>query len=36
VRNAFNTTYRDYLSRFKEFAPAPGVNVILKVSAGNF
>ena len=36
VRNAFNTTYRDYLSRFKEFSPAPGVNVILKVSAGNF
>jgi outer membrane receptor protein involved in Fe transport len=36
VRNAFNTTYRDYLSRFKEFASAPGINVILKVSAGNF
>jgi len=34
VRNALNTTYRDYLSRFKSFANAPGVNVILKASAG--
>ena len=34
VRNALNTTYRDYLSRFKTFANAPGINVILKASAG--
>ena len=34
VRNALNTTYRDYLSRFKTFADAPGVNVVLKASAG--
>ena len=34
VRNALNTTYRDYLSRFKTFANAPGVNVLLKASAG--
>jgi iron complex outermembrane recepter protein len=36
VRNALNTTYRDYLSRFKEFANGPGVNVTLKVSAGSW
>jgi iron complex outermembrane recepter protein len=34
VRNALNTSYRDYLSRFKTFAFAPGVNVILKASFG--
>ena len=34
VRNALNTSYRDYLSRFKTFANAPGVNVVLKASAG--
>lgn len=34
VRNALNTTYRDYLSRFKAFANAPGVNVLIKASAG--
>jgi iron complex outermembrane recepter protein len=34
VRNALNTTYRDFLSRFKGFANGPGVNVIFKVSAG--
>jgi outer membrane receptor protein involved in Fe transport len=34
VHNALNATYRDYLSRFKTFANAPGVNVILKVSVG--
>src|SRR6185437_10941657 len=27
VRNALNTTYRDYLSRFNRFANAPGINV---------
>ncbi len=34
VRNALNTSYKDYLSRFKEFASAPGASVILKASAG--
>ena len=34
IRNALNTTYRDYLSRFKTFANAPGINVMLKTSAG--
>lgn len=34
VRNALNTSYRDYLSRFKTFALAPGANVILKASFG--
>lgn len=36
VRNALNTTYRDFLSRFKGFANGPGVNVIFKVSAGTW
>lgn len=34
VRNALNTSYRDFLSRYKQFASGPGINVILKVSAG--
>jgi outer membrane receptor protein involved in Fe transport len=34
VRNMLNTTYRDYLSRFKTFANAPGINVLLKASVG--
>jgi len=34
VRNALNTSYRDFLSRFKEFATGPGINVIVKASAG--
>ena len=34
VRNALNTSYHDFLSRFKEFASGPGVSVILKVSLG--
>jgi iron complex outermembrane recepter protein len=34
VRNATNTSYRDFLSRYKEFAFGPGVNVILKASVG--
>ncbi|HEX8944591.1 MAG TPA: TonB-dependent receptor [Gemmatimonadaceae bacterium] len=34
VRNALNTSYKDYLSRFKEFASAPGISIILKASAG--
>jgi hypothetical protein len=36
VRNAFNTSYRDFLSRYKRFAIAPGINVILKASAGSW
>jgi iron complex outermembrane recepter protein len=36
VRNALNTTYRDFLSRFKGFANGPGINVIFKVSAGTW
>ena len=36
VRNALNTTYRDYLSRFKQFASAPGVSLILKASVGTW
>lgn len=34
VRNALNTSYRDFLSRFKEFAYGPGVSVIFKASVG--
>lgn len=34
ARNVLNTTYRDYLSRFKEFANGPGINVIFKASFG--
>jgi iron complex outermembrane receptor protein len=34
VRNATNATYKDFMSRYKGFAYAPGVNVILKASAG--
>jgi iron complex outermembrane recepter protein len=34
VRNATNTTYKDFVSRYKGFAYAPGVNVILKASVG--
>jgi outer membrane receptor protein involved in Fe transport len=34
VRNATNVSYRDFLSRYKEFALGPGVNFIFKVSTG--
>ena len=34
VRNALNTSYKDFLSRFKTFSSAPGINVIVKASAG--
>jgi outer membrane receptor protein involved in Fe transport len=34
VRNAFNTSYHDFLSRYKTFASGPGLNVILKASVG--
>ncbi len=32
VRNAGNTQYRDFLNRYKEFAYAPGINVVLRAS----
>ncbi len=32
VRNAANTAYRNFLSRYKEFALDPGRNVILRIS----
>lgn len=31
VRNATNRTYRDFLSRYKRFAPNPGINFVLRV-----
>jgi iron complex outermembrane recepter protein len=34
VRNALNTSYTDFLSRYKGFAAGPGINVILKASTG--
>jgi iron complex outermembrane receptor protein len=33
VRNLFNTAYKSFLSRYKEFALDPGRNVLLRVSA---
>lgn len=32
VRNATNAKYRDFLNRYKEFAYAPGANVMLRLS----
>ncbi len=32
VRNAVNTSYRSFLSRYKEFALDPGRNIILRIS----
>jgi outer membrane receptor protein involved in Fe transport len=32
VRNATNQRYRDFLSRYKEFAYAPGTNVVLRLT----
>ena len=32
VRNATNTTYTDFLSRYKRFSYGQGVNVIFKVA----
>ncbi len=32
LRNITNTSYRDFLSRYKEFALAPGRNIILRIS----
>jgi len=34
VRNATDVTYRDFLSRYKTFADAPGRSVVLRVAAG--
>ena len=34
VRNLLNTSYKDFLSRYKGFAYGPGVNVILKATTG--
>ena len=36
VRNATNTSYTDFLSRYKSFAYGPGVNLIFKATAGDF
>lgn len=36
VRNALNTKYKDFLSRYKTFAYAPGANVIFKVSTSDW
>jgi iron complex outermembrane receptor protein len=35
VRNLFNTSYRSFLSRYKEFALDPGRNLIVRLSAGD-
>lgn len=35
VRNLFNTTYRNFLSRYKAFAFDPGRNIILRLSTGD-
>jgi outer membrane receptor protein involved in Fe transport len=34
VRNATNRSYKDFLSRYKEFAVGPGVNLIFKATVG--
>jgi len=34
VRNLLGTAYRDYLSRYKEFADNPGRNVLLRLGLG--
>ncbi|MEP6622678.1 MAG: TonB-dependent receptor [bacterium] len=34
LRNATNTSYRDFLSRYKTFASAPGANLVMRVSTG--
>lgn len=36
VRNALNTSYRDFLSRYKTFATGPGTNVIVRLSTGTW
>ena len=32
VRNATDRRYRDFLNRYKEFAYAPGANVVLRAT----
>jgi len=34
LRNALDTRYRDFLSRYKEFALGPGRALVLRASAG--
>jgi len=34
LRNLFNTRYKSFLSRYKEFAFDPGFNAILRLSTG--
>jgi len=34
VRNATNASYRDFLSRYKDFALAPGRNIIVRAGVG--
>jgi iron complex outermembrane recepter protein len=34
VRNALDTAYRDFLSRYKAFALNPGRNILLRLSTG--
>jgi len=31
VKNVLNTSYRDFLSRYKTFALNPGRNIVLRV-----
>jgi outer membrane receptor protein involved in Fe transport len=35
VRNVFNTRYRSFLNRYKEFALDPGRNITVRLSAGD-
>jgi iron complex outermembrane receptor protein len=34
IRNAANRKYRDFMSRYKEFALEPGRNIMLRLSTG--
>lgn len=34
LRNALDTAYRDHLSRYKDFAPDPGRNLLVRLSTG--
>ncbi len=34
VRNIADKSYRDYLSRYKEFALDPGRNFVIRISSG--
>jgi iron complex outermembrane receptor protein len=34
VHNAANTSYRDFLSRYKRFALNPGRNIVLRIQTG--